>query len=173
MKRGIDAHLRRYRMMLNSIDAKGSAAEVIWRSAKLGSWQSISPRWWEAGGKIRFRFKAFERNLLFWVSSIQQAADGLKILLTNPRGPLPEALQITWSGTSPEAGLHPEGTWMLAQRWFRERFPGCEILSASRRPDLTWSLSVHSSAWSLELAERTTLLSSRTPRLRMTIPDQP
>lgn len=141
MKRGIDAHLRRYRMMLNSIDAKGSAAEVIWRSAKLGSWQSISPRWWEAGGRIRFRFKAFGRDSLYWVSSIQQAADGLKVLLTNPRGPLPEALQIKWSGPSPEAGLHPEGTWMLAQRWLRERFPGCEFLSASRRPDLAWSLS--------------------------------
>jgi hypothetical protein len=141
MKKVMDAHLRRYRMLLGSIDAKGSEAEVIWRSSKIGSWEGISARWWETGGRMRFRFNALQKGSLFWISSVKQTAEGLKIFLSDPRRFLPEVLQIVWRRALHEVVPYSEDAWKLAQRWLRQRFPGFQILSASRRPDLARSLS--------------------------------
>ncbi len=141
MKRGTSAHLRKYRTLLDSFDVLGSDTEVIWRSANLGSWQSVSPRWWESGGRIRLRFRASRSEVLCWVSSIQRIAGGLKVLLTAPHKPLPEELLILRRGASPQVESHQEDTWRLTQQWLRDQFQDHRILSASRRPDLTHSLS--------------------------------
>ncbi len=141
MRRGIDAHLRRYRMLLKSVEAIGSETRVIWRSANLGSWKDISARWWEAAGKIGLRFQAGERGIARWISSIRSTSDGFKILLPDPGKSFPEELLVIRRGTRENVGPSAEAAWLLMQRWLREWFPEHHILSASRRPDLARSLS--------------------------------
>ncbi len=141
MRRGIDAHLRRYRVLLKSVEAIGSQARVMWRSANLGSWEGISAHWWESAGRIGLRFQAGERRVFRWISSIRSTADGLKILLSDPGKPFPEEFLVIRCGSRSDAGPPPEAAWLLTQRWLREWFPEHRILSASRRPDLAHSLS--------------------------------
>ncbi|HYK88229.1 MAG TPA: hypothetical protein VE398_05640, partial [Acidobacteriota bacterium] len=141
MRRGTDAHLRRYRLLLDTAAANATEAEVVWRSARLGSWRNISARWWESAGRIGLSFKAPQGKVACWVSSVRRTANGLKILVSDARKPLPEELHVLWREPSRDAGPQPVDSWKPVQLWLKERFPGSQVLSVSRRPDLAHSLS--------------------------------
>ncbi len=141
MKRGTDAHLRRYRQLLDSVEQKESDTEVLWRACSLGSWKSISVRWWEAAGGIRIRFRAFHKDLSYCVSSIRPTATGLKILLSDARNPVPETLQVSYRRSTRVGGFRPDTTWALARRWMQVQFHGVHVISVGRRADLSRSLS--------------------------------
>jgi hypothetical protein len=141
MRERTDAHLRRYRLLLSLADARGSSAQVIWRSTRLGSWKDVSARWTESAGRIRLGFNAFERGVLRWVSRVQQTSSGLRIFLSDRRKPIPEEFRVVWDGDSEEADPAAGDLWSLSQRWLRERFPGVQVLSARRSTDAARSLS--------------------------------
>ncbi len=141
MRKGTDAYLRRHRQLLSFLDAGGRQAQVIWRSENLGSWESISARWWEERGRLRLRFKTGQRDWQFWLSSIKAAVRGPRLLLTSPQKPVPEVLQIVWSQTANDMYGLSDNSWEICRRWLRERFAGWQILAVTRRSDLARSLS--------------------------------
>ncbi len=141
MRKAPDTHLRRKCLQLAAIDARGPGTSVVWRSENLGSWRDIAARWWEDAGKVRLQFRTCQKEWCFQVSSIKRAGDGVKVILSDARKPVPEELCVSWGRISTEGLTRREDSWQAVQRWLRERFPGFQVLSVGRRPDLAHSLS--------------------------------
>jgi hypothetical protein len=140
MKIPTAAYLRKYQALLNAAKNKGSTAQIRWRSMDLGSWDDLNPRWSLAGGKFIFHF-SYKNNYFFRISSIKPHPSGIRILLSNPKKPIPESFDVQWLDSEFERSLYSERLWELVRHWLKLNFPACEIMWAGKRSDRARSIS--------------------------------
>ncbi len=140
MRLSTAAHLRKNQSYLEIAESKGSMARIQWRSMDLGLWDAVKPHWQLIGGKIRFRF-FYEKNQVFFISSVKPMSWGLRILLSSLKSPVSEAFDVKWLES--EVSQLPDSSrlWSLARFWLRQNFPLSEIVWAGKRSDLSRSLS--------------------------------
>ena len=127
-------------MLLEWARGKAETAHIRWRSADLGSWDSVNPQWRIEGGGIRLQFHDRDHFASYRVSSVKQKAWGLDVLLKGPSSPLPEVLEINWQ-EPPPAPAGSGSLWKIAKLYLITRFPGHRLLRAAKRPDLARTLS--------------------------------
>jgi hypothetical protein len=135
------AGLQRNRVLLELTKSKAGAARIRWRSIELGSWESVSPRWWINGGRIRFQFGSQGSRLNLWVASIKPTAWGMDIFLSNRKSPIPEVFAVTWQESKQDPAFDSRGLWNMVRCWLRRNFPGHRIRKAVKRTELTRTLS--------------------------------
>jgi hypothetical protein len=140
MKLSTAAHLRKKQALLAVAKSKGSAARIRWRSMDLGSWDAVNPHWQVVGGKIRFYF-FYEKNQVFFISSIKTMPWGARIFLASPRSPVPETFDVNWLESPSAQSSDLSRLWPRARLWLKQNFPGCEIVWAGKRSDRSRSLS--------------------------------
>ena len=140
MKKIAAAYLQRSEKILELAKSRAGISRIRWRSADLGSWESVNPRWWRVRGKIRFQFDEGGRPASFWIASVKQMARGVSVFLADSRNPIPEEFEMAWQQSLPEPS-DPRRLWNIAKHWLELRFPGHRILRAVKRPDLARTLS--------------------------------
>lgn len=141
MRKPVGMRLLRIQALLELAKGKGDTARIRWRSADLGSWQSVSPRWLVLGGRIRFQFVEQGKRLSFWISSVRPKPGGLAILLSSPQKPVPEDFKVVWQTPMPEAAIDLGELWSGIRSWLRTKFPGHRLIRVSRKSDLARTLS--------------------------------
>jgi len=120
--------------------SKSDHTQIRWRSADLGPWDSVDPRWWLFGGRIRFQFQVEGRPLNYWAVSVRQRAWGVSLGLVDSVSPVPEAFEMVWQKSTPDSA-DPRRLWRIVKHWLALRFPGHRIVRAAKRPDLAHTLS--------------------------------
>jgi hypothetical protein len=140
VKKTIPAHVLRSQMLLELAKSKADEIYIRWRSTDLGRWGSVNPRWSVLGGRIRFQFHFQGRRLNYWASSVRQQAGGISVGLTDSKSPLPEIFEMLWQELVPQPA-DPRRLWNMVKRWLVLKFPGHRIMRATRRPDLSRTLS--------------------------------
>ncbi len=143
MKQGLPAHLRRARDLLEWIQREQPDTRVAWRGQSLGTWDGIRPRWKVAGDRLRIRFVVADHDLDCRLSAMRHTDYGVDLMLEVRGRRMSEPLTLIWRK---EADRMPgseasEGTARLALRWVRRTFPGCRLISMTRRPDRAHTLS--------------------------------
>lgn len=143
MKKGLPAHLRRACDLLGWLSAEGVDAKATWRGRPLGSWNQIRPRWKLVRGRLRFRFLALDHDAECWIVTVRVNSDGAEILLSLPGQTAQEPLVLEWRDHHEKSREKPPVAAMVgpALRWLRTVFPGCNVVSQSRRPDRRHTIS--------------------------------
>jgi hypothetical protein len=128
-------------MLLALAKSKADAARIKWCSKDIGTWVSVEPDWRVTRGKIRFQFHDQTGRVSLWIESIKPKPWGINIFLSNPRSPMSNLLEIVWQETESDFGVDSRWLWDTVRRWLRQKFPGHHIISASRRTDLSRTIS--------------------------------
>jgi len=127
-------------MLLEWAKSKAGTTQVRWRSADLGSWDSVNPRWRMLGGRIRFQFYNQGHSSSYWITSVRQLPWGLNVFLVDPRSPLPEIFEMVWQQPAPDSA-NPRHLWKMVRKWLALRYPVHRVVRATRRTDLARTLS--------------------------------
>ena len=141
MKKPETAYLQKLSSLLMLAQNRANEAHVRWHLGDLGSWESLSPKWWVQGGRIYLRFRGQGSGPSLYVSSIKPKSWGLRIFLTSAKVPIPEALDVAWGNADNASIQDAHQLWKTVRYWLRCRFPTHQIIRSSRRPDLARSLS--------------------------------
>ncbi len=137
------AHQRRMRDLLAWLQGESIEARVNWRGQTLGTWDGIRPRWRVAGGRVFIRFVAAGHDAEWRISAMRPTAFGVDLLLDVPGARLPESLSVAWCGKTDQVS-GPQKFEEIAKStvgWARRTFPGCRLVSLTRRPDRAHTLS--------------------------------
>jgi hypothetical protein len=142
MARITQAHHRRNRTLLEWISAEKAESEVVWGSERVGTWEEIQPRWRESNQRIRFKFRARNRNVTAWIVCLQPTPWGIKVLLRDFDKAFPNELRVVWPNASFEGTpARANDFWKTIRPWVRVHWPGCTIVSATQRADRTHTIS--------------------------------
>jgi len=134
------AYLRRSLALLGWIQSAQPKAMVTLDSIALGSWTDVAPRWRRQGTRIRLQLHPRDRNMAFWVSSVQPAPWGADIKVWDRSRP-PAEMRVIWRDL-PEPSRLSRGSMLKAVRaWAQRMLPGCQIRSENQTPDRAHSLS--------------------------------
>jgi hypothetical protein len=128
-------------MLLALAKSRADSVRFKWRSMDIGTWASVEPDWQVIGGKIRFQFHGQTDRISLWINSIKPKAWGLNIFLSNPKSPVSDVLEVVWQETESDPTVDSRWLWDTVRQWLRQKFPGHRIISASRRPDLSKTIS--------------------------------
>jgi hypothetical protein len=140
VKKTVSAHLQRSQMLLELAKSKADEIHIRWRSADLGNWESVNPHWSVLGGRIRFQFHFQGQLLNYWAASVRKQAGGIRVALTDSKSPLSEVFEMVWQ-ESVLQHADPRLLWKIVKHWLVSKFPGHRIVRATRRPDLSRTLS--------------------------------
>jgi hypothetical protein len=141
VKKPLAVHLKKSLALLELAESKAEAARIRWRSADIGPWKSVNPRWWVSGSKIHFKFRSEENRLIRSIVSIKPKSDGINVFLSNPSVPIPDLLEVLWAKPIADSLTDGEELWNTVQRFLHSRFPGHRILKACKKPDLRRTIS--------------------------------
>ncbi len=141
MKKPAATHLQRALALLELARSKGDEASIKWRSTDLGSWQSVNPNWQVHRGRIRLQFCGQNGRRNYLVSSVVSKPWGIRLLISNPEGPLPNTLDVVWKPSVPKFGNDWGELWEKIRTWLRIRFTGHHIIRSSRKSDLARTIS--------------------------------
>ncbi len=142
MRRPEAAHLKRSQMLLELAKSNAGAARIRWHSEDLGAWETARPRWQVLKGRIRFQFFCRRRCLSLWISSVKPKPWGVDVFLSGDESPIPEVFEVAWRQVSPEDGsARPDQLWKTVRKWLKGKYPGHVIVGASKKSDLSRTLS--------------------------------
>jgi hypothetical protein len=134
------AYLRRSLALLSWIDSSQPEARVAMGPIELGFWREIAPRWQLRGARICLQLRARGRSLVFWISSVHPAPWGATLKVWHRNLPH-EEIHVVWRNQLEQARLSRCIMLKAVRGWVRSHLPGCRILSESRVPDRTHTLS--------------------------------
>ena len=133
--------LRKYRVLLQSLDAASKEAVVYWDSVSVGTLEEVRIRWRFRGASISVLLETPERRVSVPVTSIRTIPGGLEIMARDGGCAPPHRLAVIGGGarTAPPAGLH--ALWHTLRRWLDLRYPGAHLVKVSSAADRVHSIS--------------------------------
>jgi hypothetical protein len=141
LKKPAATYLQRNLALLELAESKAKDARFFWGATELESWESISPGWRMAGGKIYFKFRFQDKSLELPISSIKATPSGIYIFLTNAANPIPEKFEIRWCEPAIESQSDPQRLWQLLHHWLRSEYAGYRITRCVKKTDRMRTLS--------------------------------
>jgi hypothetical protein len=141
VKKPLAVHIKKNLALLKLAERKAAAAQIRWRSADIGPWKSVNPRWWVSGNKIYFQFCSDENRLIRSIISIKPKSDGVGVFLSNPSSPIADLLEVLWAKPNAGSLTGGEELWNTVQYFLQSRFPGHRVLKAYKKPDLRTTIS--------------------------------
>jgi hypothetical protein len=137
----VAAYIRRWCVLLGSLDDWSRGAEVYLDSEALGTVAQVQLTWRLVQGGLRIQFVQGDRARECAACAVRKVRSGLEILLHDMREPVPHVLTIFRRNGSEAAPNSPWRLWSLVRHWLRENYPGFRTILACRRPDRAHTLS--------------------------------
>jgi hypothetical protein len=137
----VAAYIRRWCVLLGSLNDWSQCHEVYLDSEALGSVAQVQLTWRLRHGGLRIQFRQGERIREFSVCSVRKVRSALEILLHDTVQPVPHMLTIIRRNGPEGVPNSPWKLWSLVRRWLQEDYPGFRTILASRRPDRAHTLS--------------------------------
>lgn len=135
------AHLRKCRVLLESLDATPAEAVVYWDSRALGTLADVRMRWRVAGAAITLLLEAPERRVFLRVTSVRSIPGGLEILARDGTRAPAHHVAVVGEAACPAPPAGFQTLWLPVRRWLAERFPEARVLRAAKLADRAHSIS--------------------------------
>lgn len=139
-RRETDAHVRKCLEFLHWLHKAHPNASLVAGGSQLGSWGRVVAGWYRAASGIYLRLNLQGSGSVRRVVAVRSAPWGATIETAGfPRGRTD--MHVVWHGGNAES--MEIGAEIAAElwSWARTRWPGCRLISCSRRTDRQFSLS--------------------------------
>lgn len=135
-----NAHIRKCQEFLHWLGEAHPDAALVAGGAPLGTWGRVVAGWYRAGSSVYLRLNLDGAGSVRRVVAVRPASWGATIETAgSPCGRT--GIHVVWHDTGADGVEICEEIAAVMWRWARERWPGCRLISCSRRTDRQFSIS--------------------------------